>query len=181
VKQIRLEATLSLSEYNRLQAKGVTALLDEVNRRFPQSNKLQALHDQANITPKPTRARSGQWPDYDPDTYRVYPHDPDCTRLEADIQAQIVQALTSAGYVVLEGLKGRTGGKVFIQKSVPDLTIMRDGKTWFVELKRVKKYELDHDQLAMHRRIRAAGIPCWICHDLESVMWVLEARLEVVR
>jgi hypothetical protein len=156
-------------------------VLEVVNNRFPQSNKLQAAHDKANATPKPPRARTGQWPDFDPDNYRVYPHDPACTRLEADIQAQIVQALSMADYVVLEGLKGRTGGKVFIQKSVPDLTIMKDSRTWFVELKRVKKYDLDHDQLAMHRRIRAAGIPCWICHDLESVLWMLEGRLEVVR
>lgn len=151
-------------------------LLEREANNLPQT-RLQAMHDAANqrvITQQPEpEALPQSWPMVSHAMYHLAPANPDDTRLEAEVQLEIVAALRKDGYVVLEGLKGFTGGKVFIEKSVPDLTILKAGRVWFIELKRTYRYRISPEQIGMHNDIRAAGIPCWIAHDLPSVRWVL--------
>ena len=103
---------------------------------------------------------------------------------ERDIHTQVVHELrwTLPDTAVLnhqpnEGKRGWQGQRDIkdfgTQAGWPDLEVLYEGRTVFVELKAPKKYPTAI-QKECHRRLRAAGFAVHVCRSVAEVMTVLE-------
>lgn len=106
---------------------------------------------------------------------------------EADLQAQVIRALTVAlppgavfYHTVNEGKRGwkaqadfkRLGGRA----GIPDLTILHEGRALFIELK-APKGRVTRTQADMHAKLTAAGCDVLVARSVEEVLDWLADRL----
>lgn len=79
--------------------------------------------------------------------------------LEQELQKQIIDFLTAKGWLVWKNKNiNRTTGKYITgqQKGVPDLTAIKKGFTWFLEIK-TESGRLSEDQKEFGKKIIAHG------------------------
>lgn len=93
---------------------------------------------------------------------------------ESEFQSVVVTALRARGYMVTEGPKGSAGnGAVYYTAGTPDLTILKDGRVCWIELKQPTG-RLSPEQQQWHEDCRAHGGLVFVAHDLYEVWDALE-------
>lgn len=93
---------------------------------------------------------------------------------ESDLQASIVARLSGMGFMVNESLKGSKGNSsVYYTKGTPDLYLLKEGKTCWIELKRPGQHP-DEDQKAWHENCRRHGGLVFVVHDFYELWEALQ-------
>ena len=81
--------------------------------------------------------------------------------LESKIQSKIIKWLKSNGYFVTKLMGTSTNG-------IPDVLAIKDGRTLFVEVKRLKR-EADPIQAYRIKELNDYGVLAFVAHSVEEV------------
>ena len=84
------------------------------------------------------------------------------TKLESEIQAQIVAAMEDAGWYVVKLIQTSKNG-------MPDLLCHRAGRTLYIEVKRPQG-ACTMLQLHRHRELYTAGVPVYVITSLNGLI-----------
>ena len=94
---------------------------------------------------------------------------------ERQIQRQIVDYLQLNGWLTIQTYLGSTrGGSVWMQKGMPDLCAIKDGRHIWLEVK-TPKGRLSAEQVRLHNDMREAGAEVYVVRDVKDVLQIVKS------